>query len=631
MCGILGYVSFSKSLCSPETFQRGLDQLAKRGPDAQGIFKNSEVLLGHRRLSIIDTSEGANQPISDPSGRYVLIFNGEIFNFQQLKKSHLTGLGISFRTQSDSEVFLYLLIHFGMDCLSWLSGFFAFAFYDTQSRQLIVGRDRFGKKPLIIYKDQNQLIFGSEMKALLHLLPNFTINPSAVFQYFQLNYIPPDQSILKDVQKVRPGCCLRYNQQGLEEITFYKTNPQPELYGQLNYQEAQANLLRLMRESVRERMISDVPIGAFLSGGIDSSVVVALASEFSSKLKTFSIGYKDNPLFDESGYAQLVADKYQTDHEVFYLSESDYKDEVMDILDYLDEPFADSSCIPQYILCKKTKKNVTVALSGDGGDEVFAGYNKHHAEWMVRNRPVVAAWARIGKPVWTRLPQNKNTSWGNLTRKLAKLAEGAVLKAPERYIRWCSILNSLETQRLFSADFLNQFSAEESASHLNSFASPIRTNDFNEVLLSDLRLVLPGDMLQKVDLMSMANSLEVRSPFLDYRVVDFAFQLPSEYKIDRTMKKKIVQDTFRTLLPEALYNRPKQGFEIPLLEWFRKDFHAYIFDDLLAQPAIASQGIFSFETIQKLKQKLHSSHPGYVQSTIWALVVFQHWYKKYYR
>lgn len=629
MCGILGYVSFSKSLCTAENFQRGLDQLAKRGPDAQGVFKNAEVFLGHRRLSIIDTSEGANQPISDHSGRYVLIFNGEIFNFQQLKNSHLVGLGISFRTQSDSEVLLYLLIHFGVDCLSWLSGFFAFAFYDTESQQLLVGRDRFGKKPLIIYKDQNRLIFGSEMKALLPLLPKRIINPSAVFQYFRLNYIPPDQSILKDVQKVRPGSCLLYSRQGLKETTYYQTTPQPQSYGQRSYQEAQSQLLGLMRESVRERMISDVPIGAFLSGGIDSSVVVALASEYTSKLKTFSIGYKDNPLFDESEYAQLVADKYQTDHEVFYLSESDYKDEVMDILAYLDEPFADSSCIPQYILCKKTKRKVTVALSGDGGDEVFAGYNKHHAEWMVRNRPVIAAWARIGKPLWTRLPQNKNTSWGNLTRKLAKLAEGAVLNASERYIRWCSILNTLDTQRLFSSEFLNQFSKEESVSHLNSFASPIGSNDFNEVLLSDLRLVLPGDMLQKVDLMSMANSLEVRSPFLDYRVVDFAFQLPSDYKIDRKMKKKIVQDAFRSLLPEALYNRPKQGFEIPLLEWFRNDFHAYIFDDLLARPSIESQGIFSFETIQALKQKLHSANPGYVQSTIWALVVFQHWYKKY--
>lgn len=630
MCGILGYIS-TKKICSQASFKTALDAMSLRGPDASGIFQENAILLGHRRLSIIDTSEGANQPIKDASNRYVLVFNGEIFNFQHLRETKLSGFDIPFRTHSDSEVLLYLLIHYGESCLSWLSGFFAFAFYDTVSQTTLIARDRFGKKPLIYFQDEDQFIFGSEMKSILPLMPKRVINKESLFLFFQFNYIPPSRSILEGVHKLSPGHSLLIGPEGLEISAYYKINISDSNTTPVTYEDAKQQLHQLMHQSVQDRLISDVPLGAFLSGGIDSSVVVATAAKYTNQLRTFSIGYKDNPLFDESKYADLVAKKYNTDHEVFYLSERDYKEEILNVLDYLDEPFADSSCIPQYILCKKTKPKVTVALSGDGGDEVFAGYNKHRAEWMFRNNPLMALLAKSASPLLKRLPQNKNSRIGNITRKMVKLANGARLTDPERYIQWCSILGEKEVTPLFTISFQNSIRQKLIRAEHQKYSSHIKSNDFNEILLSDMQLVLPGDMLYKVDMMSMANSLEVRSPFLDHRIVDFAFQLPASYKIDQQLNKRIVQDAFRNDLPAELYNRPKQGFEIPLLNWFREDLNSFIFDDLLNPVFIEEQGIFDISAIQKMKSKLHSNNPGYVQATVWAFIVFQSWYKKYMR
>lgn len=627
MCGILGAITHSPQLTS-NRFREALLCMHKRGPDAQGVFEDDSVYLGQVRLSIIDTSSGANQPFFDPTERYVLVFNGEIFNYRELKKSHLSTFDIPFKTQSDTEVLLHLLIRYGTACLPWLSGFFAFALYDRVEKRLILARDRFGKKPLYLYEDEQMCLFGSEMKSLMPLMPKRQLNKEAMALYFQLNYLPPTMCMLQGVRKIQPGQVMVHENNTWSSSFFYAIQIKPEQYKQYTYSEAQTKLRTLMEQSVQERLISDVPLGAFLSGGIDSSVVVALAAQHTNQLKTYSIGF-NNPLFDETPYAQLVAKQYQTDHHVFYLSENDYKEELYNILDYLDEPFADSSCIPQYILCKKTKEHVTVALSGDGGDEVFAGYNKHRAEWMIRNKPLMALAARTASPLLKQLPQNKNTRWGNIARQLVKLGDGAALSNRDRYIRWASILNRTDTLALFNPSVQANLNKVLIDNTLAKFTEPIQHNDFNEVLLADMHMVLPGDMLQKVDWMSMANSLEVRSPFLDYRVVDFAFGLPEQYKIDAGLKKKIVQDSFRSILPDALYNRPKQGFDIPLLDWFRTDLNDYIFNQLLHPDFIAEQGLFSNERIQWMRKKLHSANPGYVQATLWALIVFQHWYKKY--
>ncbi len=627
MCGILGAVSHS-ALLTMDSFRDALLRMHQRGPDAHGVFNEHSTWLGQVRLSIIDTSNGANQPFYDETGRYVLVFNGEIFNYRDLKNKHLASFPILFQTHSDTEVLMHLLIHYGPDCLPWLSGFFAFAFYDKQTKRLMLARDRFGKKPLYIAENDDGILFGSELKSIMPLMPKRQLNMDALALYFQLNYIPPHLSILQGVRKLKPGVFALYENQQWHEKAYYTLQIKPSEYKQYNYETAQEALRTRMDESVKERLISDVPLGAFLSGGIDSSVVVALAAKHTKQLKTYSIGF-NNPIFDETPYAQLVAKKYNTDHQVFYLNETDYKQELHHILDYIDEPFADSSCIPQYILCKKTKAHVTVALSGDGGDEVFAGYHKHRAEWMIRNKPLLAFAARTAAPWLQKLPQNKNTRWGEKARQLVKLGAGARLSAPDRYLRWASIVSQTEAKALFSSNAQEQINESSLARQLKPYADGIKTDDFNEILFADMSLVLPGDMLQKVDWMSMANSLEVRSPFLDYKVVDFAFSLPASYKIDVGFKKKIVQDAFRNMLPTELYNRPKQGFEIPLLDWFRTDLNDYIFNDLLEKGFIEEQGLFDYERIQWIRKKLHSPNPGYIQATLWALIVFQHWYKKY--
>lgn len=634
MCGITGLFAYnSQASYNLSKIKQSTDKLFLRGPDSGDVFIDSTCSLGHRRLSIIDTSNGASQPMKDITGKYIIVFNGEIFNYQELSEQYLkdtwTRIGGP-KTSSDTEVLLYLLIQFGTECLSWLSGFFAFALYDTANKELLIARDRFGKKPLNYYSNENYFAFASEMKALLEFGIPREIDYNVLLQYLQLNYVPQPQSMLKGVSKLKPGHYLKLqNNKAIEYKAYYTIKINPVAYGRLSYDEAQQELVRLMDASVKERMIADVPLGAFLSGGIDSSLIVALASKHTNQLNTFSIGYKDNPFFDETHYAKLVAEKYKTNHTVFSLTNNDFLEHVHDVLEYIDEPFADSSAIPVYILSKYTRKHVTVALSGDGGDEVFAGYNKHAAEWKIRKQSLLNDVVKAGLPIWELLPKSRNNKITNKFRQLHRFAEGANLSVKDRYWRWASYNTAQKATSLLHPDVaggINKALLKEKQSDILRY---LNDNDFNEVLLTDMNLVLLSDMLVKVDLMSMANSLEVRSPFLDYKVVDFAFGLPSSYKIDDKLKKKIVQDAFRSMLPEALYNRPKHGFEIPLLDWFRKELWSMIDTDLLEKKFVTEQGIFQVEAVELLKKKLLSNNPEDSHATIWALIVFQYWWKKY--
>ncbi len=634
MCGITGYYAYNEkhSTNIAKISQSNLKH-SLRGPDCGNIYKDFNIALGHRRLSIIDTSDVANQPMSDVSGRYVIVFNGEIFNYQELSAKYLkeTWQRISGpKTASDTEVLLYLLIEYGTQCLEWLSGFFAFALYDKETDKLLLARDRYGKKPLLYYMGNGFIAFASEMKALLEYGIPKEIDYTVASQYFQLNYIPQPQSMIKGVAKLRPAHFMIFSAKGMEDYApYYKLATQPTEYDHYTYDQAKEGLIKRMDVSVQERMIADVPLGAFLSGGIDSSVIVALASRHTSQLNTFSIGYKDNTFFDETKYAKAVAKKYNTNHTVFSLSNNDFLEHLYDVLDYIDEPFADSSALPVYILSKETRKHVTVALSGDGGDEVFAGYNKHAAEWKIRQTSMANKLVKAGMPLWSALPRSRNSKFTNLFRQLHRFAEGAELPVKERYWRWASFINEKEAAYLFHPDKAAEIDNAMLQQEKNYLLSSIKTDDFNEILLADMNLVLTGDMLVKVDLMSMANSLEVRSPFLDYKVVDFAFSLPSSYKIDNKLKKKILQDAFRPMLPAEIYNRPKHGFEIPLLDWFRKELWGLINDDLLSKEFVQQQGIFNVKATENLKNKLLSNNPEDTHATIWALIVFQYWWKKY--
>jgi len=634
MCGITGIIARSdKGRERMSKLQQSVRTLEKRGPDDEGVYTHNNVGLGHRRLSIIDTSTGGRQPMWDPSGRWVILFNGEILNYQSLRDNRLTAAEqAALKSNSDTEILLRLFINHGVECLSWLEGFFSFVVYDTKEDHLFLVRDRFGKKPLYLYEDEDCILFASELKAIMAYGIPKEINYNALYHYLQLSYIPQPQSILKKVRRVTPGSYMEISTESgiVREKQWYDIALPQHYKNASSYEDAKETLYRLMDEAVQKRLISDVPLGAFLSGGIDSSVVVALASSHVKHFKTFSIGYKGKNFFDETRYAELVAKKYQTDHTVFYLDNNDYLDAFFPVLDYIDEPFADPSSLPQYILSNQTKKYATVAISGDAGDEVFAGYNKHYAELRARRKDIVSFFVRAGHPLWKTLPKNRSTKVGNLIRQLDRYAEGMNFSCKERYWRWASINTPEDISGMLQPAILSKIHFSLIEEDKENILKNLNCVDFNSVLRTDIDLVLAGDMLVKVDRMSMANGLEVRSPFLDHHVVEFAFTLPAQYKIDSNHRKKIVKDTFRHLLPPELYNRPKKGFDVPMLNWFRNDLNSYLFDELLKEEVIRDQGIINYNYVSGLRNELNSATTHDTVEKIWILLVFQYWYNKYF-
>ena len=631
MCGIAGIVALSDTgRQQVSKLRQSIRTLQTRGPDDEGIYLCDEMGLAQRRLAIIDTSAAANQPMWDKTRRYSIIFNGEIFNYQQLRKIYFSEEERQhLRTSSDTEILLELYIKQKEKCLPLLEGFFAFIIYDTQTKELFIARDRFGKKPLNYFIDEDRFIFASEIKALYDFGIPKELNYEALQLYLQLAYIPQPLSMLKHVKKLSPGSYLTLKGKNIEEKVWYELKPTYDYKNAPSYEQAQKELITLMEDAVVKRLISDVPLGAFLSGGIDSSVIVALASRHQKHLNTFSIGFKGEQYFDETHYAEIVAAKFKTNHATFRLGFDDYLSHIYDVLNYFDEPFADSASLPQFILCMETRKHATVAISGDGGDEVFAGYNKHYAEWQARKRSLAGTLVKMGYPVWKIMPKSRNNRFSDLFRQLHRYAEGAGLSAQERYWHWASTFSSAEVDKLIAKQTGSKINQSIIDSVKEKYLSNINA-DFNSVLKADLDLVLVSDMLVKVDLMSMANSVEVRSPFLDHHVVEFAFTLPSEYKINKAGRKKIVKDAFRNILPPEIYNRGKRGFEIPMLKWFREELHTYIFDDLLNEKFVREQGIFNPEFISCMKKQLYSNAPGHIVEQLWVLIVFQHWYKKYF-
>ena len=373
-------------------------------------------------------------------------------------------------------------------------------------------------------------------------------------------------------------------------------------------------------------MISDVPLGAFLSGGIDSSLIVALASKHTKLLNTFSIGYANEPHFDETAYAELVAEKYKTNHTVFKLTNDDLFGAIQSILPTLGEPFADSSAIPVNILSQRTRKQVTVALSGDGADEIFAGYNKYQAEYMMRNGSSINTLATLLGPLFKQLPKNRNSFIGNKIRQADKLASALKLPAGERYWQLTSFRSEEEARALFSDHVTRNFNSELYNELKNAQMQKASSANFNNLLYADVHWVLPNDMLMKVDSMSMAHALEVRVPFLDQRLVEFAFGLPADFKIGRKMKKRVLQDAARPLLPEKLYKRPKHGFDVPLAKAYKGPLRSWV-EDLTQADFIQEQGLFSAEAIKKLRHAVLNTS-NFDQQALWSFFVFQDWYKR---
>jgi asparagine synthase (glutamine-hydrolysing) len=617
MCGIAGFINFKESNSHASNhLEKALQRLAKRGPDANGIHRDNNCELGHTRLSIIDTSSDANQPMKDSTGRYVLIFNGEIYNYLELKKD-LELKGSVFKTDSDTEVLLIGLIKYGAKFIQKLNGFFSFCFYDSTQKYYLLARDRFGIKPLIYSKTAHHLIFGSELKAVLAFEINKDIDHQAIAQYFRHTYIPAPRTILKSCKKLLPGHYIESMGGNFAIKKYYDFYPSKN--SDDDYLTAQKKIKDLLHQSVQKRLVSDVPLGTFLSGGVDSSIISAVAKEYKNDLNTFSLGFPDEPLFDESKYAQKVAKHINSNHHCFQVTKKEIYQNLEDILDYLDEPMADSSAINVYILSQQTKNNVTVSLSGDGADELFSGYNKHQALFFslqnsLKNKSV----KYFGKGA-SLLPSSRNSKVGNFGRQIEKLHVGLNKEVEDRYLEWASFMDLKNTQNLtghsVNSNYLNTISSEK--------------DQFNNFLFYDFNLVLENDMLRKVDLMSMANSLEVRTPFLDHELVNYVFAIPSSFKIDKKNRKKILKDTFEQDLPKELFNRKKHGFEVPLKKWFNDEMKLFLEENIFNNNKLVKEGILKKEGVNHIYKLWKKNSPGNTVYHIWSLIVLNNFFQKY--
>jgi asparagine synthase (glutamine-hydrolysing) len=630
VCGIAGVMARRKGV-EPylERLDRATDRLHARGPDFSDRFVAGGVALGHRRLAIIDTTAAGNQPMTDDTGRYTIVYNGEVYNYRDLRR-RLQQEGVRFVSQSDSEVMLKLFIARGPSALDEVNGFFAFAVFDRDRGSLFLARDRLGIKPLYYYEDDEVFLFGSELKSILAFDVPKEIDEISLFQYLQVNYVPAPHTILRGVKKLEPGCCIETNGDETRVHRYYKVAIRSgSTESPRSYDDAVERVRSLLDDAVRLRLVADVPLGAFLSGGLDSTVIAALAARHVSRLQTFSIGYADEAFFDETPDAFAAARTIGTDHTVFRLTSRDLYDHLYEALDYFGEPFSDPSALAVIILSRRTREHVKVALTGDGADELLGGYNKHYAEYRARRGGASVALVKALSPLWNALPVSRDSTVANKIRQLRRFARASRMSAAGRYWHWCSSTTESDARRVLGTAAGGGF-FDEYRRRVGEAVGNIRDDGgMNDVFLADVRLVLPNNMLHKVDSMSMASSLEVRVPYLDHRFVELCFSLPSDYKIAGGTRKRILRDAFAPVVPERVLRKPKHGFDVPLMKWFRTDLRPLIADELLADDFVAAQGVFEAGAIRSLKRRLFSSRPGDIAPLVWSLIVFQYWWKKY--
>lgn len=619
MCGIVGTYQLRNG--RPATGDRLGDALAciaHRGPDDEGVHVQGRAALGHRRLSIIDTSSAGHQPFTDQGGRYTIVFNGEIFNYRELR-SGLEAKGHTFRSHSDTEVALRLFAVKGPSFLHDLNGFFALAIHDRETDELFLARDRFGVKPLLWCEHDDSVLFASELRALLALGAPKRIDAVSLRMYFTHYYVPAPFSMLHGVYKLRPGHALYCTPEGARVERWYNgeeaaadTSPTSDPVGHLR---------DLLDDAVRIRLISDVPIGTFLSGGLDSSIVSALAKRHKPDLQTFSIGYTDS-YYDETPYAEAVAAHLGTHHTTFTLGNEDLAANYHGLLSSMDEPFADQSALPSYILNKRTRQQVTVALSGDGADEVFGGYRKHQAELRVRQPGIAERVALLGAPAWRLLPRSRNNAITDRIRQLDRFARSARMSKEERYLLLASWDDELDAHTLIGSH------TDERAFHERRAAmtAPLaRHNDLNGLLWADVHTVLPDDMLYKVDLTSMAHALEVRTPFLDRRVVEHAFALAPDQKFTLGNGKRILREAFGDLLPTITTTRAKRGFEVPLTPLFKGPLRSVV--EACKDPEACAAAGLDASAVARTIDRSMGPNPGSSQATVHALIVYMAWWK----
>jgi asparagine synthase (glutamine-hydrolysing) len=624
MCGIVGIVRNDKTDVDQTLLARMCAAIRHRGPDEDGFYLKGAVGLGMRRLSIIDLKSG-QQPIHNQDRTAWIVFNGEIYNYRELRDS-LEKLGHTFYTNSDTEAIVHAYDQYGADCPKYLRGMFAFAIWDSRTQELFLARDRVGKKPLLYAQVNGQLIFGSEFSALLlHPQVGRDIDAEALHHYLSFMCVPAPLTAYRAIRKLEPGHSLRWRRGEIKIERYWQPDFSKKL--DISEQEAGERTIEILRDAVKVRLMSEVPLGAFLSGGIDSSAVVALMSEESSApVKTFSIGFEEQD-FSELHHARRVAEHVGADHHEFIVRPDAL--EVLPLLvEHYGEPYADSSAIPTYYVARETRKHVTVALNGDGGDESFAGYERYAAMRLAERYHRIPALLRetVVRQAIGLIPSSE-TKRGRI-RDVKRFIQAASLPKVERYLRWVSVFDSEAKQDLYTEDFRQQTGGVSAAGMLDPwFARANGSGIVDAALLTDIMTYLPNDLLVKVDIATMANSLEARSPFLDHHVIEFAASLPERFKLRGLTTKYLLKRMLKQLLPAENLDRRKMGFGVPIGHWLRGKLQPFLRDTLLAEASL-NRGLFRPEAVKRLVE-LHTRGERDYAHQLWTLLMLELWFQRF--
>lgn len=607
-----------------------LSAIAHRGPDQSGSHEDAGAAIGSRRLSIIDVENG-RQPISSGNGSRWIVFNGEIYNYRALRE-FLLKRGYNFRTDTDTEVLLLLYDHFGTDCLRYLNGIFAFAIWDAERRELVLARDHIGIKP-VYYADMDGLfVFSSEMKGMLahpEVHRRREIDLLAFNEYLSFEYVPTPHTIVAGIRRLEPGCWLTVGESGVKQGRYWQLDlTRSEQRPPVHWRDFALSLRSTLESSVESELVSDVPVGVLLSGGVDSSTITAMmARHYAGKIQSFSIGFEEAS-FDESRYARIVAERIGTEHQELIVTSQLAAEVVPTIMDHLDEPFGDSSFIPTYLVSKFASRQVKVVLGGDGGDELFAGYPTYKAHRLIAYYESIVPWW-VRSHVMPRLLDRLPTSFDNISLdfKLRRFLAGRGVSGQARHHRW-----------------LGSFMPEEKTDLISPWVQPVLDDTYalpcrhgrdsgareliNELLYTDMKMYLEGDILYKVDRASMAASLEVRVPFLNRDVVEFATQLPLELKLRRLDGKFLLKKAAADLIPKEIISRPKKGFNMPVAYWLTGQLKAFCLD-MLSPERLRQHDLLAPAYVERLLDE-HLNRKKDNRKQLWTLLMFQLWYDRYF-
>ncbi|MCM2681476.1 XrtA/PEP-CTERM system amidotransferase [Echinimonas agarilytica] len=623
MCGIAGVFQLDSRrdpVIDQDLLAKMTREQSHRGPDDEGFFVAPNIGLAHRRLSVIDLA-GGHQPIFSQDGNIVTVFNGEIYNYRELRTELQEQYGFRFVTSSDTEVIVYAWLAWGESCVERFRGMFTFAVWDKLKKTLFIARDRLGIKPLFYTQLSNgQLYFASELKVILaHPELDKEIRPSAIEDFFGLGYIPEPDTIFKNVHKLPAGHTMFLQADKRPRISQYWDVPSSD--PELSEKEAQEEIMERIKEAVQIRMVADVPLGSFLSGGVDSSAVVAMmAQSQDAPITTCSIGF-DSPEFNETEFAQQVADRYKTDHHVQVVDSNDFS--IIDrLIDLYDEPYGDISALPTYRVCELARKHVTVALSGDGGDEIFAGYRRHKfhmAEEKLRSKMPYSFRKAVFGPLGKLYPK---ADWAPQIFRAKTTFQSLAMDSASAYCHSVSKISDANRSKLYSQSLKNKLNGHHMSSHFTKYAEQAPTDDpLKMVQYLDLKTWLVDDILTKVDRASMAHALEVRVPLLDHKLIEWAWRIPSSMNLKDGEGKALFKKQLEPHVPHDTLYRKKMGFSVPVSKWFRNELKGELSKRLLSERMLDS-GHFQADTIKKAIAD-HQSGVANNETMLWQLYMFE--------